>query len=157
MAVIQGKLPTTPATFNHDAVMGTGQARYVSFCMNESAYSTKVMDCVYDEEVPVDKDGNYTIVTSYAKDKPKTATTKYGVSWIEWSPTGDGYQDPDFGWFQIRNMLPDVGFNNAVQNTLVPGDEVTAMGDYLPNVQYMSEKQFDKWIKKQNKKHDKKH
>ena len=27
-------------------------------------------------------------------------------SWIDWSETGDGDLDPDFGWFQIRNMLP---------------------------------------------------
>ena len=116
--------------------MGAGEVRYASFCMNESVKTTRVMDCVFDEEVPTDEDGFYTIVVSRIEDRPKNAKQACGAAWVEWSPRGDGFEDPDFGWFQIRNMIPDVSFNHAVQNTAVPGDEIEAMGDYLPNVEY---------------------
>jgi hypothetical protein len=136
VAVIRGKLATSPTTASGDKRMGEGQVRYSSFCMNESVKTTRVMDCVYDEEVPTDEDGFYTIVVSRAEDRPHNAKSQCGNAWIEWSPNGDGFADRDFGWFQIRNMIPDVEFNQAVQNTQVPGDEVEAMGDYLPNVEY---------------------
>ena len=153
VAVIRGKLPTAPATYKGSPKMGTGQVRYASFCMNESVYTTRVMDCVYDEEVPVDKKGFYTIATSSADSRPKTADQNKGVAWIEWATTGDGYKDPDFGWFQIRNMLPDNDFTNAVQDTVKPGDEAEMMGDYLPDVTYMSRAEFDNWMKKHPHKH----
>lgn len=142
VAVIRGTLPTAPATRDHQPVMGTGEVRYVSMCMNESVKTTRVMDCVFDEEIPTDAQRRYTVVTSRAADRPANARFECGVAWIEWSATGDGFKDPDFGWFQIRNMLPDVDFNHAVQNTRVPGDEIAAMGDYLPNVEYMSSEAF---------------
>lgn len=136
VAVVRGKLPTAPETQDHRPTMGAGEVRYASFCMNESVKTTRVMDCVFDEEVPTDEDGFYTIVVSRIEDRPKNAKQACGAAWVEWSPRGDGFEDPDFGWFQIRNMIPDVSFNHAVQNTAVPGDEIEAMGDYLPNVEY---------------------
>ncbi|WP_327144452.1 hypothetical protein [Nocardia sp. NBC_01327] len=143
VAVVKGKMPTHPSTFNHDGVMGTGDVRYISFCMNESPYSTRVMNCTYDEQVPVDQDGNYQIVISRKDDRPKNATTDCGYGYVEWSANGDGYKDHDFGMLQIRNMLPDTGFDQAVQNTKVPGDEVAVMGPYLPNVSYSDKAQFE--------------
>ncbi|MGW5112254.1 hypothetical protein [Nocardia sp. NPDC004123] len=146
VVVLQGKLPTTPITFHGDNIMGSGQVRYTSFCMNESVYTTAVMDCAYDEQIPTDKDGNYTIVISRAEDRPADANAQHGVGWIEWSPRGDGDQDPDFGWLQIRHMLPDPDFANAVQNTRTPGDESTVMGPYLPSVTYFADgAAFDSW------------
>lgn len=136
VAVVRGKLPIAAPTRNHRPVTGSGEVRYASFCMNESVKTTRVMDCVFDEEVPTDEDGFYTIVVSRAEDRPTNAKQACGAAWVEWSPNGDGFEDPDFGWFQIRNMIPDVDFDNAVQNTQSPGDELEAMGDYLPNVEY---------------------
>ncbi|WP_147289016.1 hypothetical protein [Nocardia mexicana] len=143
VAVVKGKMPTHPNTYNHDTVMGTGDVRYVSFCMNESPYSTRVMNCTYDEQVPVDREGNYTVVISRSGDRPKNATPECGYGYVEWSDKGDGYKDHDFGMLQIRNMLPDTGFDQAVQNTEVPGDEVAVMGPYLPNVTYTDKTGFD--------------
>ncbi|MEV0495407.1 hypothetical protein [Streptomyces atratus] len=143
VAVLRGKLPTFAATYDHNPVMGSGQVRYTSFCVNESVYTTRVMGCAYDEQVPVDKDGFYTIVVSLDKDKPHNARTACGVTYIERSPRGDGYKDKDFAWFQIRNMIPDTGFHHAVQDTKSPGDELATMGDYLPNVTYMSTDRFE--------------
>ncbi|MFF1360775.1 hypothetical protein [Streptomyces sp. NPDC058297] len=143
VAVITGKLPSHPSTYHHNSVMGGGQVRYTSFCMNGPVYTTRVMDCVDDEQVPTDKDGNYTIVVSLDQDRPHNAKEACGVAYIQRKPSGDGYRDSDFGWFQIRNMLPDTGFDHAVQNTKTPGDEVSVMGDYLPNVTYTSKADFE--------------
>lgn len=143
VAVIRGTLPTAPATRDHQPVMGTGEVRYVSMCMNESVKTTRVMDCVFDEEIPTDAQRRYTVVTSRTADRPANARSECGVAWIEWSVAGDGFKDPDFGWFQIRNMLPDVDFHHAVQDTRIPGDEIAAMGAYLPNVEYTSTKAFE--------------
>ena len=44
--------------------------------------------------------------------------------------------DPDFGWFQIRDMLPSRSFKHAIQLTSTPGDEKDVMGPYLPKLTY---------------------
>lgn len=137
VVVVRGVLPTFPGTHAGQRVMGSGEVRYTSFCMNESVYTTKVMHCTYDERVPTDSRGRYVIVVSRRADRPKLANRAHGVAWIEWSPSGDGYQDPDFGWLQIRNMLPLPTFSQSVQDTVAPGDEQAVMGRFLPTVGYL--------------------
>ncbi|WP_094270133.1 hypothetical protein [Rhodococcus sp. OK302] len=144
VAVVRGKLATSPKTSNGNPVMETGQVRYTSFCMNESVLTTRVMNCAYDENVPTDSNGDYTIVVSLAGERPVNANEACGNGWVEWSPKGDGGDDSNFGWFQVRNMLPDNNFRQAVQNTSTPGDELAVMGEYLPNVEYMSTEEFEK-------------
>jgi hypothetical protein len=138
VAVFTGKLPTSPSTRGGEKRMGSGQVRYTSFCMNESVYTTKVMDCTYDEEIPLRRDRRYTIVVSRRADRPVTATARCGKAWIDWWKAGDGYRDPNFGWFQIRNMLARPSFSEAIQNTSVPGDEKSVMGPYLPKLTYFA-------------------
>jgi hypothetical protein len=116
--------------------MGRGQVRYTSFCMNEAPVTTRVTDCAFDEQIPTNRRGIYTIVVSRKGDRPRTARASCGKDWIKWSKRGDGYQDPDFGWFQIRNMLPSRGFKHAIQLTSTPGDEKAVMGRYLPRLKY---------------------
>ena len=144
VAVVRGKLATSPRTSNGEPVMDTGQVRYTSFCMNESVLTTRVMDCVQDEQVPTDANGHYTIAISLAGERPANASEQCGNAWIEWSARGDGAEDSDFGWFQIRNMLPDSDFEHAVQRTTTPGDEAAVMQEYLPDVEYMSTAEFEK-------------
>lgn len=146
VVVLRGKLPTSPVTRSGGGTWQNShdfQVRYTSFCMNESVRSTKVMDCVYDEEIPTDSQGRYTIVISRTDDKPANSDQGCGRSWIQWKASGDGETPPltdeDFGWLQIRNMLPDPTFAEAIQNTNSPGDEQAVMGDYLPSVTYMSQ------------------
>ncbi len=138
IAVFRGKLPSSPRTLKGNRKMGSGQVRYTSFCMNEAPQSTKVTDCTFDELVPTDRKGYYTIVVSRAGDRPSTAKGSCGKAWIEWSKTGDGDLDRDFGWFQIRNMLPSRKFKNAIQWTQTPGDESRVMGPYLPKLKYFA-------------------
>jgi hypothetical protein len=138
VAVFRGKLPTSPATLRGNRRMGAGQVRYTSFCMNEAPQSTRVTDCAYDEQVPTGRKGYYTIVISRAADRPATARYSCGKAWIRWSRTGDGDLDRDFGWFQVRNMLPSRRFKHAIQLTSTPGDEAEVVGPYLPKLKYFA-------------------
>ncbi len=116
--------------------MGAGQVRYTSFCMNEAPLTTRVTDCAFDEQVPTNRNGVYTIVVSRPGDRPESARFQCGKAWIRWSKSGDGYLDHDFGWFQIRNMLPSRSFDHAIQLTSSPGDEQDVLGPYLPKLDY---------------------
>jgi hypothetical protein len=136
VAVFRGKLPTTPRTLHGDKRMGGGQVRYSSFCMNQAPVTTKVTDCAFDEQIPTNRKGIYTIVVSRTADRPATARYACGKAWIRWDRSGDGYMDPDFGWFQIRDMLPSRSFEHAIQRTSTPGDEKDVMGPYLPKLTY---------------------
>jgi hypothetical protein len=136
VAVFRGRLPTTPETVHGNRRMGGGQVRYASYCMNEAPVTTRVTDCAYDEQIPTSRRGIFTIVVSRAADRPTTARHRCGKAWIRWSRRGDGYEDPDFGWFQVRNMLPSRSFDRAIQLTAEPGDERDVIGPYLPRLRY---------------------
>jgi hypothetical protein len=141
--VLRGKLPTTPRTHNGEPFMGTGQLRYWSICQNESLATTKATACLYDEQIPVDRYGHYTIVTSIPADRPDNATTRCGVGYLPWPADGDGAGHLDDGFLIVRNMLPSPWFHQAVQDTVTPGDEAAVMGPYLPTGRYMTTAQFE--------------
>jgi hypothetical protein len=136
VVALRGKMATTPRTYAGGRFLASTQLRYQSFCMNESPLTTRVMDCVYDEQVPLRRGRRYVVVTSRAADRPRNATARCGVAWIRWSARGDGGRDPDFGWMQVRNMLPAPGFRPAIQSTRTPGDEAGILGPYLPRARY---------------------
>ena len=141
VVAFRGVLPTTPHTVGGNAFMAQPtQLRYLSFCMNESVLTTRVMDCVYDEQIPVSTHRRYVVVTSRPQDRPRNATARCGVAWLPWSPRGDGGRDHDFGWMQVRNMLPSPTFRHAIQNTRTPGDEHHVLGSYLPTGSYYQDK-----------------
>jgi hypothetical protein len=137
VVVIKGRLPTAPKTYNNAGTMSSGQVRYWSICTNEF-YTQKATSCLYDEQVPVDANGNYTIVVSRASDKPTNATVACGRGFITWSDAGDGAGHTDDGLLIMRNMLPGADFPNAIQNTTTPGDESTVIGPFLPTISYSS-------------------
>lgn len=141
VVAFRGRMPTTPRTSRGETRVRSTQMRYVSFCMNESVLTTRVMDCAYDEQIPVrGHDRRYVVVTSRRADRPRNARPGCGVAWVQWSPRGDGGRDHDFGWMQIRNMLPAPGFHHAIQDTRTPGDERRVLGPYLPTATYYSGK-----------------
>ena len=142
--VLRGKLPTTPSTGPGVKRMGSGQMRYWSMCQNESLYTTTGAGCVYDAQIPIDKPGYYTIVTSLAKDRPTNATAKWGVAFIPWPVRGDGAGHLDDGTLIVRNMLPAASFHHAIQNTMVPGDEQSVLGPYCPVGRYTTKSAFQK-------------
>ncbi len=142
--VLRGKLPTTPDTGPEIKRMGTGQMRYWSMCQNESFFTTQGAGCAYDAQIPVDKQGYYTIVTSTARDRPRNAIKKCGVTYIPWPKYGDGDGHLNDGFLIVRNMLPAASFHHAVQDTTTPGDEAAVMGAYYPKGHYTTKATFQK-------------
>lgn len=141
--VLRGKMPRTPRTMRGEKRMGQGQMRYWSLCQNESIATTKGAGCLFDEQVPLDSHRRFTIVTSRREDRPDNARRRCGVGFIPWSKRGDGMGHTDDGLLLLRNMLPAPGFEHAVQNTQVPGDEEEVMGPYLPETEYTSRDEFE--------------
>jgi hypothetical protein len=140
---LKGKLPATPKTGSDVKRMGKGQLRYWSICQNESLFTTVGAGCLYDAEIPVDKHGNYTIVTSLAADRPQNAKAKCGVGYLPWPAAGDGAGHLDDGFLIVRNMLPASDFDQAIQRTTTPGDEAAVMGPYLPRGAYTTKAAFE--------------
>lgn len=151
VAVIRGKIPQVPSTLNGDEVFDDSQAqvRYWSICQNEY-YSQKVTACLYDEQVTINPDGYFTIVTSLDSDRPENATDECGVGFLPWSAKGDGFSilpgredHENDALLLMRNMLPIDGFEQAIQNTSTPGDEEAILGDFLPSIEYFTQEEFE--------------
>jgi hypothetical protein len=118
-------------------------------CQNEY-YSQKVESCLFDEQVQINEDGYFTIVTSRSEDRPENASEDCGVSFIPWSSNGDGFgvvegreSYLDDGYLTVRNVLPDPNFNQAIQNARISGDEAQVLGEYLPKGKYFSKVEFE--------------
>jgi len=138
VTVFRGKLPTTPKTLSGDKRMSEGQMRYWSFCTNEY-YSQKVTDCVYDEQLVTDEEGNYTIAISWSEDRPSNAIEECGINWLPMSGSGDGFGDmmgnpalnnSNESLVVIRNMAPAADFDQAIQNIPSQTTTATTLGEY---------------------------
>ncbi len=115
--------------------MGTGQVRYWSLCENEFA-SQRVIDCLYDEQVPLGAGGRFTIVMSTPGARPANARAECGVNWMSWGVQPDGL-------LILRHMLPSVGFAQAIQRVSRVGDEEEVVGDYLPRGRHTTRAAFE--------------
>ena len=135
--MMRGKAPTTPNTVKGDAVMGDGELRYWSICSNQGFANTRVNDCLFDEEIPLDAEGNYTVVVSRAADRPRNAVPECGIGWLPMAEDGDGLFDEDVTVVQIRHMLTAPDFERSVQRVYRQDDLETTMGPYLPKSRYL--------------------
>ena len=142
VAVITGAAPVTPRTRDGAEVMEDGDLRYWSVCQNESSVTTRVADCLYDEQVPRDAEGRYTVVVSRAEDRPQNATPECGVAWLDWGP-GDGVDRPEYGLVIVRHMLPSPGYGTTIANVAAPGEEAAVLGEVLPQATYETPETFD--------------
>ena len=123
--VLEGRAPRTPRTrAGADTMDADVDVRYWSVCENEVA-SQRVIDCAYDEQVPLDKDDRYTIVISTPDDRPANARAECGVTWLRWGVQPDGF-------VILRHMLPSPDFAHAIQRVERNGTERDVIGDYLP-------------------------
>lgn len=131
VAVFHGRAPTFAATYANASVMPSGvQTRYWSFCQNDP-YTQRYIGCRRDDQVRVDRNGDYTIVVSQAADWPKAAQQRCrSASWLPWGPQPEGLMI-------YRHMLPDPSFGEAIQN-IARGQEATQMGAYYPTGSYFS-------------------
>ena len=144
MLVLRGKAPTTPRTLAGSAVMEPSDLRYWSVCKYRSLADTAVDDCLYDEQVPRDRDGRYTIVVSHPAKRPANARAECGVAWLPWG-AGDGIGNPDGGFLVLRHMMPSAAFEpRSLFGTRKLGDEREVLGPYYPESSYMSRADFER-------------
>lgn len=142
--VMRGKAPTTPKTFHGDAKWSdAGELRYWSWCSNQGFGTARVNACVFDEEVPVDAQGFYTLVMSRASDRPRNAIPECGVAWLPMADVGDGTGEPDLTILLMRQMLGAGEFKNALHGIVKQEDIETGMGPYFPRGRYMSVSAFE--------------
>ena len=120
----------------------TEDMRYWSLCQNVNAGELPVIDCLRDEEVRVDSDGNYRIAIVAPDQISAAQRSAYpGVDFLTWSDDA-GAALPD-AFLIYRNLLPKKGFAGAV--TRVPfgqyADEY--IGDYAPRLESLPLDQFN--------------
>ena len=144
--VFRAKLPTFPNTFDGAKTMTDGQVAYWSVATVASAPSGELWDGVSDMQVPLDKDGFYTIVVSRPEDRPKNATRENGIAWIDWGP-GEGLDDPrnrtDWGMLLMRYMVCSPNWEQSPMKAKQPGMEPNVMGPYYPRGYYTTKEQFE--------------
>lgn len=137
VVVIEGRIPDTVSTYGGNRRFGREQLRYWSLCQAASAPTgaTDTVDCVFDEQVPTDAQGRFTIVISTPEDRPANARTECGVAWLAYGARPDGVAI-------MRNQLPDPDFEQAIHNVTEPGSEAQVLGQYMPRGSYTSTDEF---------------
>jgi hypothetical protein len=150
--VMRGKMPTFPDTYSGAGgrgleVMPDAQTQYWSLVSCEAAPTGHIVDGLTDLQIPLDQDRNYTIVCSRKEDRPTNATLENGVAWIEWSPRGEGLNDPrnreDFGMLMLRIMANSPDWSERPDLIEKPGDEEAVMGPYYPRGEYTTKAAFE--------------
>jgi hypothetical protein len=150
--VMRGKMPTFPNTYAGTRgrgleVMPAAQTQYWSLISCEAMPSGQIVDGLTDMQVPLDKEGNYTIVYSRKEDRPANATAENGVAWIEWSPRGEGIDSPknrpDFGMLMLRFIGDDPQWEQRPDRVTKPGMEESVMGPYYPRGYYTDKATFE--------------
>lgn len=150
IAVVRAKMPTHP-----DTVLGQRrpmaqdtEVRYASMC-NDSSLAIGPPNlfnwgvCVYDEQMPVDRNGYWTIVVSLPEDRPANATKECGVIWMDWGRLGDWLGNPNLIMLLWRNQLSNPDWEHNMNNITVPGTEKAVLGPYYPDSYYTSKPLFD--------------
>lgn len=141
--IVRGKAPTTPQTYYGANVAEAADLRYWSLCSNQSFVNTRVNDCLFDQEIPLNKNGFYTIAISRAEDRPRNATEECGMAWLPMADDGDGMFDDDVTVIQFRHMLPSDDFNHAIQRVKKQDQLETVMGPYMPQTRYLMPNQVE--------------
>jgi hypothetical protein len=142
--VMRAKAPITPRTFNGDAKWSdAAELRYWSWCSNQGFGTGRVNACLFDEQVPVDAQGFYTIVASRASDRPRNATPECGVAWLPMADVGDGTGETDLSILTMRQMLGAGEFKQALHGIAKQEDIATGMGATFPRGRYMSVAAFE--------------
>ncbi len=144
--VVRAKLPTFPNTWANAKTTTTGEVRYWSVATMAVATSGSLWDGVFDMQVPLDKDGYYTLVVSRPEDRPKNATNESGVAWIDWGP-GEGLGDPrnrkDWGMLLMRFTGINEDWQYSPLKVKSPGELATVMGPYYPRGYYTTKEKFE--------------
>ena len=82
--VVRGKMPTHPKTRRgEDTLPEDPQVQYFSASTAGSPPSGEGWNTLCDEQFPLDDDGYYTIVVSWAWNRPSNAILENGVAWLD--------------------------------------------------------------------------
>jgi hypothetical protein len=143
-------MPTHPHTYDRETrndSAGT-QVRFWSLC-NYGSYANPPLlpansACLFDERVPTNQAGYYTIVVSLPQDRPKNATDKCGVAWMDWGTAGDGQGRPTLDLLAIRELLDSPSYAQGMDEVTTPDTEQRVMGAHYPTSTYMTKAQFQR-------------
>jgi hypothetical protein len=161
--VLSGRLPRHPNTLNGDAIMTGGQVRYMSI----TAYVVadflgggiigQPISSVMDEDIITDAEGNYLICYSRASGRPRNATARNGITWVDWGPVGTvnfnlRWMTVDADWKDRRITPDDVAVPYAQASWLETSynpslvgynGQSRVMGPYCPTFHYLSRTEFE--------------
>lgn len=152
VVVIKGKMPTFPRTRHRQKEWRPDpQVRYWSITAGTAPPDGIGWGTVFDEEVPLDNDGNYTVVMSWPENRPGNATKENGVAWLDFGG-GEGHFTGARTWVNfvyIRYMAPNPDWQQSpanipmpTQKCPVPQDAAT-MQEYYPRASYTTKAAFE--------------
>ena len=141
--IVRGKAPTAAKTYLGKSSTEESNVRYWSLCSNQSFVNTRVNDCLFDEEVPIDKNGFYTIAISRVEDRPRNAVNECGIAWLPMADDGDGMFDDDVTIIQFRHLLPADNFEHSIQKVERQDQLRKVMGPYMPRARYFMPNQVE--------------
>ena len=147
--VLHGKMPTHPETYDGNLTSddGSTQVRYWSICnytgISKGALLEANSGCLFDQEVPTNSEGDFTIVISLPQDRPANARPGCGVAWMNWGTRGDGEGRPDLDFLLLRNQASNASFAQSIANVAHPGEEEAVMGEYYPHGTYEDQEEFE--------------
>lgn len=152
VAVIRAKMPRHARTrHGQTSWPQDSQLRYFSVSSSATAPSGAGWQSLFDEEIPTDDHGNFTLVMSWPEDRPSNAVKENGVAWIDFG-AGEGryvgarnwvnvlyfrYQDNSPGWRQSPSRIPVPTVENPVPQ------DAEVMQEYYPRAVYMSKQDFE--------------
>jgi hypothetical protein len=161
--VLSGRLPSHPRTLNGNTRMADGQIRYLSITSYAVAdflgggLIGQPLSSVMDENMVVDKAGNYLLCYSRPEDRPRNAVKAAGVTWLDWGPVGTAnfnlrWMTVDGGW-KDRRIAPDDNnvpyaqaswFEDSFDPTLVGLNGASLlMGPFVPTFHYLTRAAFE--------------
>lgn len=152
--VVKGRLPTHPYTRKGETKLPEENTEVQYFSISTAAGPAWGCgwDTVYDEEIPTDKFGDYTVVVSWPWNRPANAVKENGVVWL--SPgRGEGdyvgarnwagllyirFQNSNPNWIHNPKNIPIPTIEHPI-----PQDPIV-MGPYYPTGAYMSKVEFER-------------
>jgi hypothetical protein len=121
--------------------------RYWSLCTTGSIANPPLLPtdsaCLFDEQVPTDPSGEYTVVVSLPEDRPKNARPHCGVAWMDWGTEGDHQGRASLDLLVMRNQLSSPTFEQSIGKVTTPGSEKEVMGAYYPTGTYVTQQEFE--------------
>lgn len=151
--VIRGRLPTHPYTRKGNNFLPENpEVQYFSITTAAAPACGESYDTAYDEQIPVNKYNDYTVVVSWPWNRPANAILENGVVWLN-PGSLEGHYVGARGWLGLvflRFQGADPNWKNNPKNIPMPTIEnpipqdPIIMGPYYPIASYMSKAEFEK-------------